>query len=97
MIPIDIKDAPIRDKMEVTKDQNWIEFYPDACEEIPHDMPEPQGKLGKITVYVDADHASDKVTRRSVTGIILLLNNTPLVWVCKKQRTVETSTCGTER
>jgi len=47
-------------------------------------------------VFVDADHARDKVTRRSVTGIILLLNNTPLVWVSKRQRTVEVSTYGSE-
>ena len=96
MIPIDIKDAPIREQAEASMDQNWIEFYPDACEDIPHDMPPPMGMPGKITVYVDADHARDKVTRRSVTGIILLLNNTPLVWVCKRQRTVETSTYGAE-
>jgi len=45
---------------------------------------------------VDADHARNKVTRRSVTGIILLVNNTPLVWISKRQKTVETSTYGSE-
>ena len=47
-------------------------------------------------MYVDADHARNKVTRRSVTGIVLLVNNTPLVWVSKRQKTVETSTYGSE-
>ena len=59
-------------------------------------MPDPQGKSVRITVYLDADHAHDVVTRRSVTGIFILLNNTPIKWVCKRQRTVETSTYGSE-
>jgi hypothetical protein len=97
MIPIDIGEPPIRKNAMVTKGQNWIEFYPDAEEDIPRDMLCPLGdKECKITVYVDADHARDKVTRRSVTGIILLLNNTPLVWVSKRQKTVESSTYGSE-
>jgi hypothetical protein len=29
----------------------------------------------RMTVYVDADHAHDLVTRRSITGILVLLNN----------------------
>jgi hypothetical protein len=45
---------------------------------------------------VDADHARDQVTRRSVTGIVILLNNTPISWVSKRQKTVESSTYGSE-
>jgi hypothetical protein len=45
-----------------------------------------------MTVYVDADHAHDLVTRRSVTGIMVLLNNTPVRWVSNHQKSVETST-----
>ena len=56
----------------------------------------PKGKEAKITVYVDADHARNKITRRSVTGIVLLINNTPLVWISQRQKTVETSTYGSE-
>jgi hypothetical protein len=96
MIPIDVSDAPIRNKAMITKGQNWIEFYPDACEDIPYDMLTPMGDEARLTVYVDADHARDKVTRRSVTGIVLLVNNTPLVWISKRQKTVETSTYGSE-
>jgi hypothetical protein len=49
-----------------------------------------------MTVYVDADHAHDLVTRRSNTGILVMLNNTPIRWVSKRQKTVETSTYGSE-
>src|SRR5689334_3219894 len=45
-----------------------------------------------INCFVDVDHARDKVTCRSVTGILLLVNNTPLIWYTKRQKTEETST-----
>ena len=95
-VPIDISEPLIREKATISSGQNWSEFYPDACEDIPEDMLKPIGKMSKLTVFVDADHARDKVTRRSVTGIIVLLGNTPLIWVCKGQKTVESSTYGAE-
>ena len=73
-----------------------MDMYPDAEEDIPDDMPKPKGKPMRITCYVDADHAHDVVTRRSVTGIVLLINNTPVRWISKRQKTVETSTYGSE-
>ena len=59
-------------------------------------MPEPRGKPIKITVYVDASHDQDLMTHRSVTGFFVLLNNIPIRWVSKRQKTVETSTYGSE-
>ena len=44
--------------------ENWDELYPDAKEDVPDRMPTPKGKEVRITVFVDADHARDKVTRR---------------------------------
>ena len=75
---------------------NWNELYLDAKEEIMHDMTEPKGKSTRLTIYVDADYAHDLVIRRSVTGIIAMINNTPIRWVCKRQKTVESSTYGSE-
>jgi hypothetical protein len=86
-IAIDIADPPI---------QQWIEFYPDTEEGVPAEMLEPTGMEARLTIFVDAEHARNQVTRRSVTGIMMLLNNTPLVWISKRQKTVETSTCGSE-
>jgi hypothetical protein len=73
-----------------------MEFYPDSSEEIPKDLPPEKGSRVRMTVYVDADHAHDLVTRRSITGILVMLNNTPIRWVSKRQKTVETSTYGSE-
>ena len=77
---------------------NWREFYPEAEEHIPDlkDIPDPLGPMVRMTVYKDADHAHDIVTRRSVTGILLLINNTPVKYISKRQKTVETSTYGSE-
>ena len=77
-------------------EHNWGELYPDSFEELPPDILEPKGKPVLITGYVDADHAHDLVTRRSVTGALLFLNNTPIKWYSKRQNTVETSTYGSE-
>ena len=93
---IGIKHPSIRKKVDVTANHDWIEFYPDAVEDIPSDKPQPRGELCTLTCFVDADHARDKLTRRSVTGILVLLNNTPISWYSKRQKTVESSTYGSE-
>jgi hypothetical protein len=62
---------------------NWMEFYSDSGEWIPKDLPPEKGPRVMMTVYVDADHAHDLVTRRSITGILVMLNNTPIRWISK--------------
>jgi hypothetical protein len=49
-----------------------------------------------MTVYVDANHAHDLVTRRDITRNLVMLNNTPILWISKRQNTVEISTYGSE-
>src|SRR5687767_181619 len=93
---IDINSPSVRDIIDTNVEPDWTEFYPDAAENIPSERPEPLGSLCTITTYVDADHARDQVTRRSVTGIVMLLNNTPVSWLSKRQKTVESSTYGSE-
>jgi hypothetical protein len=34
-----------------------------------------------MMVCMDANHAHDLVTRKIITGILLILNNTPVRWV----------------
>ena len=89
---------PDHSQFDIANYDTWKEFYPDAEEMTPglDERPEPKGPKVRITVYKDADHAHDVVTRRSVTGVILFLNNTPVKWVTKRQKTVETSTYGAE-
>jgi hypothetical protein len=60
------------------------------------DAPEPLGKYVTLTHYVDANLFHDIITGRSVTGILHLVNKTPIGWYSKKQATVETATYGSE-
>ena len=70
--------------------------YGEVEEIVPHDAPEALGRPVRITSYVDANLYHDYLTGRSVTGILDLLNGTPIDWYCKKQATVETATYGSE-
>jgi hypothetical protein len=75
---------------------DWSEFYPDAKEEDPPSMPEPLGEGVEITCFVDADHAGNKVTRRSHSGILIFVQNALITSWSKRQNTVESSTFGSE-
>ena len=76
--------------------QDWKRHYPDAEEDLPRGVPDPKGRPMRVTCYVDADHATDVVTRRSVTGIIIFLNDMPVRFVSKQQKCCATSTYGAE-
>ncbi|KAG7345437.1 hypothetical protein IV203_032968 [Nitzschia inconspicua] len=70
--------------------------YGFMSELLPKDAPEPLGKWVTLTHFVDANLMHDLVTGRSLTGILHLLNKTPIDWYSKKQATVETATYGSE-
>jgi hypothetical protein len=78
------------------KDKFWQDFYPDAKEPIPGNMPDPRGKEFQLNTFVDADHAGNQVTRCSRTGVLIFVNKAPVIWFSKRQNTVETSTFGLE-
>ena len=88
-------NPPNYDDVEFVE-HDWSEQYPDIPDDMPDDVPEALAGYARITVYVDASHACDLITRRSVTGILLIVNLTPAKWYSKRQNTVETSTYGSE-
>jgi hypothetical protein len=75
---------------------DWTDFYRDARNEIPPNAPPPRGNAVQINYFVDADHAGNRITRRSQTGILIFLNHAPVIWYSKAQNTVETSSFGSE-
>jgi hypothetical protein len=75
---------------------DWKDFYSGAVEQLPYDMPIPLGKSIQMNIFCDASHASDIVTHRSTTGLLIYLCGTPVVWYSKRQNTVESSTFGSE-
>ncbi len=87
---------PCFDSSSYFKKSDWSQYYPDAAEPIPSNAPQVRGKEVTTTCFVDADHAGCKRTRRSHTGIIILVNSAPIIWFSKRQNTVESSTFGSE-
>ena len=65
-------------------------------EEFPATMAEPRGHGFIMRAKVDADHASDTVSRRSRTGLLIYLNCALVYWWSKKQTSVESSSFGSE-
>ena len=43
---------------------NWEDVYKDEMKTIPLDMPNTRGEPVSIHVFIDSDHAGDKVTRQ---------------------------------
>jgi hypothetical protein len=75
---------------------DWKSFYGDVKEPMPPNMPEPRGKELIVRLFVDSDHAGDKLIRRSRTGFIVYLNMAPIIWYSKRQGTIESSVFGAE-
>ena len=92
---VDVKSLDLSEYPAVDND-SWHQFYPDATEDMPPKMPEPLGKKVTIMIFVDADHAHDQFTHRSVTGILLFLNGMPIHWISKCQKTNEMLTYSSE-
>ena len=88
-------DLEVRGANGVPKEA-WKEFYGDLEEEIPPFAPEPLGRAVDIFCWVDANHAGNLLTRRSHTGILILVQNAPIIWYSKKQNTVELSSFGSK-
>ena len=71
--------------------------HEEGKEEFPAKMPEPRGHGFIMRAKVDADHASDTVSRRSRTGFLLYLYCALVYWWSKKQTSVESfSSFGSE-
>ena len=70
--------------------------YGEVEELLPTDAPTPLGQHVTLTHFVDANLMHDVTTGRSETGILHLINKTPIDWYSKKQATLETATYGSE-
>ncbi len=97
------KDASITFNVEVPdhssikiEQPEWKYIYGECEEQVPETLPRPKGKAVTITTFVDANLMHDVITGRSVSGIIHMMNKTPIEWFCKRQNQVETATYGSE-
>ena len=59
----DIEWVPIKDELPPKERANLMKrIYPDAKNINPPGMPEPRGESIQFTVFVDANHAGNKIT-----------------------------------
>ena len=59
-------------------------------------MPESLGKYVVIKSYVYAKYVGNISNMRSRSGIIIYLNNAPIIWYIKRQNIVESSIFGSD-
>ena len=71
-------------------------MYGDDPETVPSNAKILLGSEFTMRAYVDASFAGCKVTRRSRTGFIIILNGAPIFWFSRKQGSFEMSTFGSE-
>ena len=57
---------------------------------------EKRGQKVELHVFADSDHVRDRMTRRSQTFILVFLNRALILWLSKRQNSVQTSTFGAE-
>ena len=75
---------------------NFGHQYSYFREDIDPRFPPPLMAELPINIFVDADHAHDKVTGRSITGLFTFIGSTPATWGAKRQTAVATSTFSAE-
>ena len=59
-------------------------------------LPKPKGKTVRTISFVDANLYHCKITGKAATGVLHLVNQTPVDWYSRKRETVETATYGSE-
>ena len=89
---------PVIDESKYQK-QDWTssEFgHLQGKQELPPNMTQPRWLGFTVKAKVDADHASDTVTRRSRTGFLVYINSALVFWFSKNQNSAESSSFGSE-
>ena len=94
-IAYDSKRPPV-DESVFNNSADWMDFYGEVEEQLPSNMPEPCGNPVTISAFVDANHAGNVVTHRLHSGILIFVQNAPVIWFSKQQNTVEGVTFGSE-
>ena len=87
---------PANEKFFTVPNHDWMHSVYETEVEDYNDYPTPRGKVVRLTTFKDANLMHCKVTGKSCTGILHMLNQTPIEWFSKRQNTVETATYGSE-
>jgi len=95
-IAIDARDPIYAPEHGSELQPDFADQYSYASEEIDAMFPRAIGAELAVTIFFDSDHAHDKITGRSISGIIVMVGRTPVIWKSKRQGAIQTSTYGAE-
>ena len=97
-VPIGISAERIANLPEplITQAAEMKEAYPDAAEDMDETGPVGHSEAAALTVFVDANHASEVSGRRSVTGVLIYLGSTMIKAFSKRQMNITASTHESE-
>lgn len=91
-----LKILPKEKYFEVKK-YDWMHsVYGKKSEEFVKGLPVPKGKAVRTTAFHDSGLCACRVTGKSSTGVITLINHTPVDWLAVMQKLVETATYGSK-
>jgi len=62
-------DSAYNEHLPEIEQRNWTEFYPFSKKSDPPDLPEALGLGVEFTMFVDASHATNLVTRQLRTRV----------------------------
>ena len=71
---------------------NFLDNYPDAKEDIDTQFPTSYGDKFETSIFFDADHAHDLKTCCSISGLLVFIGSTPVLWKSERQGCIATST-----
>jgi hypothetical protein len=71
--------------------QTLSAIYPDAIKEIVSLLQTAKGTKLEITVVINADHAHNRKSWHSISGIIVFAGHTPGVWISKQATSIRSS------
>lgn len=90
-------EIPKHEDTFIEQKMDWSASVYHGCkEDIPEDMPPARGKPVRLSTYVDANLLHCRATGRSVSGILHMVNGTPVDWFSKKQNVVDAAVYGSE-
>ena len=69
---------------------------PKLFEKGRHPLTNESDPMNNFRVFADSDFAGDLETRRSTSGVVILLNGGPIAWSSQLGKAVATSTCEAE-
>ena len=86
------RPAPDYEKLK----PDFIKDYHHASNELDPGFPSIFGPVMETTILVDSDHAYGLKTHQSLSGLLAFVGSTPVLWMVKRQCTIDSSTYAAE-